>query len=122
MLPGHVLSGNQHEYCHTSTQSDGVERPFEAASKVPIVVTSIATNTRNRPMEKITTISLDLAKSVFQVHTVAEDGASSSTEPCGGRSCWSSSAASSRASLDLRRVRVRIIGRMPSASSGIWSG
>lgn len=34
----------------------------------------IATKQKDRSMEKITTIGLDLAKSNFQVHGVAEDG------------------------------------------------
>ena len=53
---------------------DDVERPFETASKMPNVVVLNATNRRNRSMEQITTIGLDLAKSVFQVHAVGAKG------------------------------------------------
>jgi transposase len=41
---------------------------------MPIVVVLNATKRRNRSMEKITTVGLDLAKSVFQVHGIAGDG------------------------------------------------
>ena len=73
-------------------------------------------------MEKITTIGLDLDKSVFQVHAVAEDGRVVIRRALRRSQLLEFSAASSRALLDLRPARVRIIGRMPSASSGIWSG
>jgi transposase len=55
-------------------KSDGVERPFETASKVPNVVALRASQRKDRSMEKIITIGLDLAKSVFQVHGIAGDG------------------------------------------------
>lgn len=53
---------------------DGVERPFEAALKAPIVSRIAIAREENTPMEKITTIGLDLAKSVFQIHAVGENG------------------------------------------------
>lgn len=39
-----------------------------------MLVMPIATKQEERSMEKIAAIGLDLAKSVFQVHAVAEDG------------------------------------------------
>ena len=51
-----------------------VERPFETASKVPNVVVLNATRRKDRSMDKITTVGLDLAKSVFQVHAISESG------------------------------------------------
>ena len=50
--------------CMTSNfiESDGVERPFEAASKMPNVLVLNATKRRSRSMDKITTIGLDLAE------------------------------------------------------------
>jgi hypothetical protein len=58
----------------TCTEIDGVERPFETASKVPNVVVRNATKRRSRSMKKITTVGLDLAKSVFQMHAVDDNG------------------------------------------------
>jgi transposase len=48
--------------------------PSETASKVPNVVVGHATKRRDRSMEKITIVGLDLAKSAFQVHGIAGNG------------------------------------------------
>ncbi|SCW90761.1 hypothetical protein SAMN02927900_06491 [Rhizobium mongolense subsp. loessense] len=41
-------------------------------------------------MKKITTVGLDLAKSVFQVHGIAEEGDVIILAHCVDRRCWTS--------------------------------
>lgn len=55
-------------------KSDDVERPSESASKVPNVIVGNATERKDRSMENISIVGLDLAKSAFQVHGIAATG------------------------------------------------
>lgn len=73
-------------------------------------------------MEKIATIGLDLAKSVFQVHAVSEDGRVVIRRALRRSQVLEFFRMSIRASSALRPVRVRITGRPPSASLDIRSG
>lgn len=59
---------------HNWIEADEVERPFSNGIKSAYVVVRNATKKKDRSMEKITTVGLDLAKSVFQVHGIARDG------------------------------------------------
>lgn len=52
-------------------KNDDVERPFEMASEKPNVVALNATNRKGCSMEQV---GLDLAKSAFQVHCIADNG------------------------------------------------
>ena len=59
---------------------------------------------------QITTIGLDLAKSVFQVHAVDAQGHASSAKRCGGRRFCRSSPSFPFASSAWKLVAPRIIG------------
>ena len=62
-------------------------------------------------MTNITTIGLDLAKSVFQVHCADRDGQPLCAKSCGALRCLNFSESYRRAWSPWRPVRVRIIGR-----------
>jgi hypothetical protein len=57
-----------------ASECDGVERPVETASKSAKSGAVRAHHGKDRSMHKMSTVGLDLAKSVFQVHAIAEDG------------------------------------------------
>ena len=59
---------------------------------------------------EITTIGLDLAKTVFQVHGIDAAGNVMSEEPCGARKCYRSSRNSPHVWSAWRRAAHRIIG------------
>jgi hypothetical protein len=66
---------------------------------------------REPSMNEITTVGLDLAKNVFQVHAVDAGGTRFCASSFGGRRCWHSSADYRGVWWGWRRVRRRITGR-----------
>ena len=62
-------------------------------------------------MGEVTTIGLDLAKHVFQVHGVDAEGATVLRRQCGAGKCWGSSADCRAAWSDWKRVPLGITGR-----------
>ncbi len=62
-------------------------------------------------MSEITTIGLDLAKHVFQVHGIDAEGTTVLRKRLGAGKCWRSSAAFHAVWLGWKRVRRRTIGR-----------
>ena len=66
---------------------------------------------REPSMNEITTIGLDLAKHVFQVHGVDAEGRRFCASSFGGRRCWRSSVDCRAVWWGWRRVRRRITGR-----------
>src|SRR2546430_5043117 len=73
---------------------------------------------REPSMSEITTIGLDLAKHVFQVHGIDAQGTTVLISDCGAGKCWRSSAAFPAVWSGWKRVRRRITGR---ASSARWA-
>src|SRR5215213_7115288 len=65
---------------------------------------------REPSMGEITTVGLDLAKNVFQVHGVDAEGATVLRKRFGGRRCWRSSASCRAVWWEWKRVRQRTIG------------
>ena len=61
-------------------------------------------------MGEVSTIGLDIAKSVFQVHGVDVAGSVVIRKRIGRARCWSTSAGCRAALSGLKRVRQRIIG------------
>jgi len=61
-------------------------------------------------MGEVSTIGLDIAKSIFQIHGVDVDGAVVIANALAERSCWSSLRRCRPASSASKHVRARIIG------------
>lgn len=67
----------------------------------------------------VKTVGLDLAKDVFQVHGISENGRLSSTRRSNARSCWRSLRRCHRARLAWKPAVHRIIGVVGCASSSM---
>jgi hypothetical protein len=65
-------------------------------------------------MKEITTIGLDLAKQIFQVHGAEADGSPVVSRSCVGPTCWISSRSFRRAWSGWRPAAGHIIGRARS--------
>jgi hypothetical protein len=74
------------------------------------------------PMQTITTMGLDIAKSVFQVHCVDAEGNVVLRRQINGATCWHSSRNYHRAWSVSRPAHPRIIGRANSKSLVILCG
>lgn len=71
---------------------------------------------------QVTTVGLDLAKNIFQVHGITEDGSVRSTSRSGGRNSCNFSRSLSLVSSGWRRVDQVTIGRGSFKSLAMKSG